>query len=285
MNQALRISLLSLVSCLGISALLVSPALAQIFGSGPSPSVLFDVVVNLPGDEAEIPGGPNENIGAIPFGGTNQLNVNDGGTLGDDFFASGTSEVNISGGTVGEGFTTICVSEVNISGGTVGDLFNALFASEVNISGGTFGDGLAALGDSVVNLSGGTVGNGFVVDFGSVVNISGGTVGEGFTADFGSVVNILGSEFQIDGLELDTLLLDESFTITDRDVTLSGLLADGEQFSLDLNSVDLNSVDLFNSVDFFSPDATLTITLAVPEPSSAAFIALVLAMGFARRRR
>ena len=133
MNQALRISLLSLVSCLGISALLVSPALAQIFGSGPSPSVLFDVVVNLPGDEAEIPGGPNENIGAIPFGGTNQLNVNDGGTLGDDFFASGTSEVNISGGTVGEGFTTICVSEVNISGGTVGDLFNALFLSLIHI--------------------------------------------------------------------------------------------------------------------------------------------------------
>ena len=112
------------------------------------------------------------------------------------------------------------------------------------------------------------------------VNISGGEVGSGFDAFNGSTVNILGSVFLLDGLELDFLELGQAFTILDRDVTLSGLLANGESFSFDLNS----SFSV-GSQDFFAPDATLTLTLAVPEPSSTAFIAIVLAMGFARRRR
>ena len=87
--------------------------------------------------------------------------------------------------------------------------------------------------------------------------------------------------FLLDGLELDFLELGQAFTILDRDVTLSGLLANGESFSFDLNS----SFSPFGQQDFFAPDATLTVTLAVPEPSSTAFIAIVLAMGFARRRR
>ena len=111
------------------------------------------------------------------------------------------------------------------------------------------------------------------------VNISGGEVGSGFDAFNGSTVNILGSVFLLDGLELDFLELGQAFTILDRDVTLSGLLANGESFSFDLNS------SFSDPQDFFAPDATLTLTLAVPEPSSTAFIAIVLAMGFARRRR
>ena len=114
-----------------------------------------------------------------------------------------------------------------------------------------------------------------------MVNISGGIFGEDFDAFDGSEVNIFGSEFFIDGLLLDNLLLDESFTITDRNVELSGLFADGEQFSFDLFSSDLVGSG------FFSSGATLTVTLTspVPEPSSSAFIAMALTMGFARRRR
>ena len=112
-------------------------------------------------------------------------------------------------------------------------------------------------------------------------NRLGGEVGSFFDARSGSTVNILGSVFLLDGLELDFLELGQAFTILDRDVTLSGLLANGESFSFDLNS----SFSPFGQQDFFAPDATLTVTLAVPEPSSTAFIAIVLAMGFARRRR
>ena len=60
----------------------------------------------------------------------------------------------------------------------------------------------------------------------------------------------------IDGLELDTLQPNVAFTTTDRDVTLSGLLADGEQFSFNLNSVATR-----DNVDSFSPDATLNVKL------------------------
>ena len=130
----------------------------------------------------------------------------------------------------------------------------------------------------MVNFSGGIIGDNFDADSGSVVNISGGIFGDNFDVNSGSVVNFLGTEFFIDGIELD-LLPGQAFTIIDRDVTLSGLLDNGELFSFDLNST-----NTFPN-DFFSPDSTITVTSTVPEPSSAAFITLVLAMGLARRRR
>ena len=323
MNQALRLSSLSIVSFLsiwlGISALLVSTSLAQVNGSGPSPSSLFDTVINLPDDVALIVG----SVGGVA-GQTTQLNVTSGGTVaafffadsgsevnisggivGGDFEANSGSEINISGGEVGNSFDAQSGSMVNISGGDVGNLFDALSGSEVNISGGAVGVGFEAFGDSEVNISGGVVGGGFDAFGGSEVNISGGEVGAGFdalsgsevnisggvvldgfdafdgsvvnisggvvgnlagpalqipafNAFGGSEVNILGSEFQIDGSQLDTLLLGEAFTITDRDVVLSGLLADGEQFSFVLLSTDLPGFD------FFSPGATLTVTLTSP---------------------
>lgn len=180
MDQTFRRSPLTLVRCLsiGICTLLISPALAQVNGPGPSPSSDFDIVLNLPGDEAVITGGYNESIGGVA-GQTTQLNVSDGGNVGFSFEANSGSEVNISGGTVG--------------------------------------------------------------DF--------------FDANSGSEVNILGSAFSINGEPLNMLQAGQPFTITGRDVTLSGVLADGEPFSFDLNSTP------YSDQDFFSPDATLTVTL------------------------
>jgi hypothetical protein len=55
-------------------------------------------------------------------------------------------------------------------------------------------------------------------------------------------------------------------TITERNVTLSGVLEDGSPFSFDLNS----SGSYYTSV--FSPDAVLTVALpppaTIPEPSA-----------------
>ena len=474
MNQTLRLSSLSLVSCLGISVMLISPALAQVNGPGPSPSSAFDIVLNLPGDEAVITGAiVGESIGGTP-GQTTQLNVSDGGEVGGGFFANSGGEVNIvggilggrffansgsevnisggfvdlgfdaasesvvniSGGTVSSSFIALSGSEVNISGGTVGNRFEAqagsdveliggefrlngadftgsaisladedvftgtladgssflfstcngddlidvtltvaplppldlnpivinapvvsgpsglrtgqtltlqaggslrdnfavvnatlnveagivgdetqVFDSVVNINGGTIGDSISVFSSSEVSISGGTVGNGFNALPGSEVNISGGTVGRSFNASSGSVVNIsggdvgssfralpgsevnisggnlggnfnassgsevnirggtqdnnfdvfgggtlniFGSEFFIDGVELTEVLLGQAAIITDRNVTLSGVLADGEPFSFDLNSI------LLADSDFFDPDATLTVTLTAP---------------------
>ena len=215
MNQSLRVSLLSLVGCFGISAFLMSSSFAQVNGPGPSPSGDFDTVINLPGDEAIISDGFGEEVGGIP-GQTVQLNVSDGGALGAFFDAE-------AGG------------EVNISGGDVGSFLSANDGSEVNISGGTVGNALSANAGSVVNISGGNLGN--------------------FRANPDSVVNLIGRRFFLDGVELGALQEAQAFTITDRNVLLSGLLADGGQFSLPLNGFPTD-VGFF-----FSADATFNVTL------------------------
>lgn len=120
---------LFLFFCLAISALLISPALAQVNGPGLSPSNQFDTVINLPGDEHIIAGTgplfPPESIGGVP-GETTQLNVSTDGVVGVSFEARFGSEVNIGGGTVGRLFAAQSNSEVNISGGTIGALVRAV---------------------------------------------------------------------------------------------------------------------------------------------------------------
>ena len=71
-------------------------------------------------------------------------------------------------------------------------------------------------------------------------------------------MNLRGSEFTIDGTPLNYLKPRRPFTITDRDVTLRGTLAGGQRFRFDLNAVRVNDDD------FFSPNATLTVTLVGP---------------------
>ena len=93
-------------------------------------------------------------------------------------------------------------------------------------------------------------------------------MGESFVV-YAGVVNILGSEFFVDGEELDVLLPGEPFTITNREVTLSGLLADGEPFSFQLNT-ELDDGSPLPG-DFFDPDATLTVTLTSVPPITGDF--------------
>ena len=87
--------------------MLVSPALAQVNGLGPSPSELFDTVLNLPGDEGvDLPGSDGvvtsageESIGELP-GEVIQLNVAEDGIVGGGLKVLFDCEVNISDGTV-----------------------------------------------------------------------------------------------------------------------------------------------------------------------------------------
>lgn len=169
-----------------------------------------------------------------------------GGELGEDAEVAG-GIVNISGGTIGHSFDAYSGSEVNISGGTVGSFFDANSGSEVNITGGTFGTF-------------------FLADSGSVVNISGGTFGDRFNARSESEVNLFGTDFTLDGILIDDLVIGEAFTINDRDMTLAGVFADGTPFSFDLNSTT-------GPHDYFSPGAMLNIAM-VPEPGALALIAV-----------
>ena len=109
-----------------------------------------------------------------------------------------------------------------------------------------------------MNISGGAIGEDFDAFDGSVVNVSGGALSNTFEAFDGSAVNFFGSQFFIDGVELDSLQPGQALTITDRDVMLSGVLDSGEQFNYVLH--------LFRDPDrgFFDIGATVTVTLGSP---------------------
>ena len=147
----------------------------------------------------DIPPGPNianrEEIGS-----DTQLNLGDGGSIGELFSAGssdGTSsnvEVNIFGGSVARGLHANAGSTVNIAGGRVfsdnGRLseFRANAGSTVNISGGVVGSfdsgatvSLVAAGGSQVNILDGSIGNGLQALDGSTLNISGGNIGDRFS--------------------------------------------------------------------------------------------------------
>ncbi len=70
---------------------------------------------------------------------------------------------------------------------------------------------------------------------GRTLDFAGGVIGDAFQAFAGSRVNIRGSHFLVAGVEL-TLPAGEPLVLTDRDVSLEGLLANGQPFRFDLNS-------------------------------------------------
>ena len=94
-----------------------------------------------------------------------------------------------------------------------------------------------------------------------MVNISGGSIGNDFVAISGSEVNLIGNAFFLDGeLISGRLPIGQAFTIGDRDVTLSGRLIDGTEFSFNLDPI----VPVFElDGDYFDSGATLTVTQSI----------------------
>ena len=295
MNIQQMISCSSL--CLLGLTLFACPVAAQVFDSGPSDPALFDIVYNLPQDTLPLSTGTFLPV----VGGdglTTQVNLSDslvsppgfGALSGTEvnigryytrFFANAGTEINvISGGSVfnliaesgslvniNDGSVSILEansgSVVNISGGTSGFGGPQLeFGSVMNISGGLVGANFSIVPGAEVNISGGSVGNGVNIFNGGVLNISGGNFGVDFDAFSGSEVNLFGSDFVLDGVLLDnSLTTDDAFTIVDRNVTLSGLLADGSPFSFDLSTAFVAFGDVDDRFEF---DAALTVTLVSP---------------------
>ena len=180
-----------------------------------------------------------------------------GGTVGKELQAHDGGEINISGGSVSFFFRVFGGGVANISAGEIGNLLRSYENSIVNISGGSIGTNFETSG--LVNISGGNIANRFETYSGSVVNISGGTIGDDFDVFASSEVNFFGRQFVLDGNDITgTLTTNTPFTITDRNVTLSGILADGTAFSYDLNSTNSSEQDYFDNL------ATLTTTLIQP---------------------
>ena len=238
--------------------------------------LMFGFIVNS-GSEININGG---SVGEILIAGPDtEINVIDG-VVGNALSANGNTVINISGGTVGDFLIATAGARVNISGGSVGDSITV--DGELNISGGSVGAGVIATGQTnisggsvgadflalgSVNISGGSVGDNFVAA--GETNISGGSVGDAFSGAGEAEVNIFATQVFLDGIELTFLVPDEAFTIDDRDgAVLSGTLADGSAFEFELIEFDVNG-DIFPDTDSFCEDATITVTLVMPQPTLA----------------
>ncbi len=148
-------------------------------------------------------------------------------------------------------------------GGELRNNFTVIGAT-LNVDGGIVGSDMEVV-DGTVNLNSGSVGTDFSLLPGSIANIRGGNIADGIEVFAGSMVNLFGTEFLLNDLPLDTLSLGETITIADRNVSLTGRLADGSPFSFDLNTNPAFRGPW--SPDYFDLDATLTVTL-VPEPSA-----------------
>jgi hypothetical protein len=205
-----------------------------------------------------------------------ELNVK-GGTVGHELAANPGSVTNVTGGVVGNQLSAFTGTTVNISGGSVGNDLSALAGStvccieakdgsDVTISGGTilgnnFNRPILAETGSEVNIASGTIDGGTLfVQAAAVMNVSGGILNSNFQAGLNSQVNLMGTQFLLGGQDIAGLVQSQPFTIADRNMTLSGVLADGSPFSFDLNST------LAFNMDGFHPDARLTVTLVAPMP-------------------
>jgi hypothetical protein len=192
---------------------------------------------------------------------------------GDSFYAIDDVTVTVSDGAIGRGFS-VTSSKVEMTGGSIDTGFLAT-NSQVRISGGTVAD-LSVANGSRAELSDTTVlGGALFVDVGGVATVLGGTVNRANVAGElnlsgglleGSLriapngaLNLVGRFFELDGVSLDSLTPREPFRINNRNVELSGILADGSAFSFDLNGLNRPTGDYFDAA------ATLTVTL-IPEP-------------------
>lgn len=218
---------------------------------------------------------------SAPFVQSNVTNINldiyDGGTIGENFFVLGASTVNIHGGTTRGNMALFSGAVANVSGGTIGDLFTAFTGATINISGGTIMNDVVAADFSSLNITGGTFGSYITTFDGSVTNIKGGSIGEEFVAFEGAEVNLAVTSLMIDGVAVD-LSLGDSLLIDQRGgVLLEATLADGSYLDFTLNG------DFVSGEDVFEYGTRLTATM-VPAPSATALLGLGGLVAGRRRR-
>ncbi len=217
----------------------------------------FSTIINVP------PGAAPNSIGS-----DTQLNLFDLGNIPNDFTAGATDgsstnvEVNIEGGTVGDHFYAYAGSTVNVSGGNISHRFWPQAGSTANITGGSFGPDFTCAPFSTTNILGGVIEHELHAQSLSTVNVWGGTINF-FQAHIRSSANFFGREFFLDGVEMTYLVPGQPFTISDRDVSFSGTLADGTPFDYSLISADPEPQQ-GPDLDHFSPGAFLTVTLVHP---------------------
>lgn len=224
-----------------------------------------------------------------------QLTLRSGGQIGGDFAAL-NSTLALNGGSV-RGDLEMVESTLRASAGTVegqirayeggkllldGGLYRgeivAYQGADIDITDGVFLGGLDLSTGSVANIDGGAIVGPLTVQEGGIVNISGGTIDDSLLALAGSQVHLFGTEFYLDNVPIDLPNPGEPILIDERFVTLSGVLADGSQFSIELQN------RVTTRLPFVSGLSQLTVT-RVPEPGTLVLMGLGYFLLTARVRR
>ena len=193
----------------------------------------FANVINLP------PGTPPAALGS-----NTQLNLFSGGSLtaGFEVGAAGITSFNL---------------ELNVLGGLVDDGLAVYRGGTVNLVEGTIRDDATVFDGATLNISGGSIGENFQALADARVNISGGSLDDDFNAAEESIINLYGTEFFLNGTNLDlSLTVGVPLKITQRNVPLVGRLASGDSFGFELGTD--------ASGDTFDEDAELFVTLIQP---------------------
>ena len=141
--------------------------------------------------------------------------------------------------------------------------YNVLNGGVLNlVDGAVTGAATLTINDGgTVNITGGDIGSNTSVQTGGVLNISGGDINsanpffEGLMVQDGGMVNFTGTGFEIDGNPI-TLTPGAPFTVTDRDVILTGTLTDGN--TINLNLEDNNFGTFLNTL---TANSIVTVTI------------------------
>lgn len=177
------------------------------------------------------------------------------GALPNNLVAA-NADINITGGTaetIRSAFSTIFVS-----GGST-DAIRGYQGTSVTMVAGDVAWNLVAPGCSF-DICGGSVSQLLFVTPGGTAEISGGEFPGIVTLQSNGAINLSGTEFSVDGRPIDGLVKDVPMLITQRDVQLSGTLADGSSFKFFLAPAQITDpFPMFNSS--FDPNAALTVTL------------------------
>ncbi len=212
--------------------------------------------------------------------------------------------LHLSGNTQAEWLTLGANTVTTISGGSYANEVIVGWQSTLVIDGGNIDahvgiskDSTVIMNDGVftgtihpwsgpfdIRINGGDVGGTFILQHGTTLTIAGGqfhgTIDASYVGDIPSetaFINLIGQSFAINGISLtDDMLPSDTLLVTDRDVTLEGILADGSFISLELSTDYISDNNIPARLD-------LTITL-VPEPATL-FLLFTGTLSLLQRRR
>jgi len=219
------------------------------------------------------------------------INVLDGGEVLSAITAGAGSTVNLSGGSINQQVNLFVDSTMNQTGGTARTV-TATQGGTYNLHDGTVQTVGASQTGGTLNIFGGTVTNQLFASGGfesatdpnflARVNVWGGQPFDGtFGVSFSNAeVNLFGSRFFIDNVDITSSLTLGSpapvdLSLYNNDAILSGILDDGESFSLTLNEDGLQQSSLGSlfsntNINLNLTEPTAEITFSADPPSDPA---------------